>query len=844
MKDFLKEKITRREFLKRLILGSLAVGFSYYFLKNLLTRNFLTGLFVKEKKKKLWKWSKEAYFYIKIGNLVQCQTCPNRCLLREGERGRCRTKINFNGKLYTIAYGNPCAVHIDPIEKKPLFHFLPGTKTFSIATAGCNFRCLNCFPPDTFIPTDRGLLKIEDLCKDAEFKELKSDGCEVYTINHVTYAHDGSKRKILHVFRHPYVGDLLVIKPFYLPPLICTPYHEIFVYENGKIRKAEARFITNKHFLLVPKLDRIRGKTIILDLRKILPKWIGKFKIRRKYTIETVKRILQLKKKGYTSAKIGRILKINPSYVRKLLALIRKGEKFSLVKKVKLVEKNGKIKYLCEKRPFIKRFIKLDERLAQLFGYYCAEGCVHKYKNRKSFSLLFSFGKKEKNLVEKVRRLVKEVFGIDPKIKETKTSIVVRVGKTTIALLFKELCGTNAVTKKVPYILFQARKNIIKAFLNAYLEGDGYVKSNIISSNTVSKQLALGIYFLFLRLGIIPSFYEVRQKKFKTIEGRIVKQSPSLYYVKLSSKGMIKKFTSGDCSLPRLIKETKNFYLVPVKDIMKIKYKGYVYNLEVKEKHSYLANFIGVGNCQNWTISQVRPEDTLNFDLPPEAVVREAKKWKCESIAYTYSEPVAFYEYMFDTAKLAKQNGIKNLWITNGYINEKPLRELCKYIDAANVDLKNFKEEIYERLNGGSLKPVLRTLKILKEEGVWFEVTNLVIPNWTDDLEMIREMCKWLVKNIGRDYPLHFSRFFPHYKLKHLPPTPIKTLEEARKIALEEGLKFVYIGNVPLHPAQNTYCPNCGRLLIERKGYKVTQFNIVNDSCKFCGEKIAGVWKL
>ena len=248
--------------------------------------------------------------------------------------------------------------------------------------------------------------------------------------------------------------------------------------------------------------------------------------------------------------------------------------------------------------------------------------------------------------------------------------------------------------------------------------------------------------------------------------------------------------------------------------------------------------------CQNWTISQTSPLKTRNYDLPPEEVVENALKYDCQSIAYTYSEPNAWFEYMYDTAKIAKQYGIKNLWITNGYLNEKPLRMLCKVIDAANVDLKNFKEEIYEKLNGGKLKHVLRTLKILKEEKVWFEITNLVVPQWTDDLEMIREMCKWIYKNLGPDYPLHFSRFFPHYKLQYLPPTPIETLEKAREIAIDEGLKFVYIGNVPLHPANNTYCPKCGNLLIERKGYniKIVGLELENGSCKKCGEKIAGVW--
>lgn len=248
-------------------------------------------------------------------------------------------------------------------------------------------------------------------------------------------------------------------------------------------------------------------------------------------------------------------------------------------------------------------------------------------------------------------------------------------------------------------------------------------------------------------------------------------------------------------------------------------------------------------NCQNWTISQQKPEDTQNYDLPPEGVVALAQKEDCKNIAYTYSEPSIFYEYMYDTSKLASAKNIKNLWITNGSMNEKPLKEFCKYLDAANVDLKGFKQSIYGDLNQGHLQTVLDTLKTLKQEKVWFEVTNLVVPTWTDDIDMIKEMCEWLYKNIGPDYPLHFSRFTPQHKLTHLPPTSVTVLEQARKIALDSGLNYVYIGNVPGHKAQNTYCPKCNIIVIERKGYTVNKDNLVNGACKACGETIAGVWE-
>ena len=247
-------------------------------------------------------------------------------------------------------------------------------------------------------------------------------------------------------------------------------------------------------------------------------------------------------------------------------------------------------------------------------------------------------------------------------------------------------------------------------------------------------------------------------------------------------------------------------------------------------------------NCQNWEISQKSPRETENVDLMPEKVVEQAISKQCKSIAYTYSEPISFYEYTYDTAKIAKSKGIKNLLISNGFINEKPLRELCKVIDAANINLKSFNDETYSKLNGGSLQPILNTLKILKEEGVWLEITNLVVPGWTDKPEMILGMCQWLVKNGFQSNPLHFSRFFPIYKLKNLPYTPVDFLDRAREIALNCGIQYVYIGNVPGTPAENTFCPKCKKIIVERKGFTILSNKITNSACGFCGNKIAGVW--
>jgi len=271
-------------------------------------------------------------------------------------------------------------------------------------------------------------------------------------------------------------------------------------------------------------------------------------------------------------------------------------------------------------------------------------------------------------------------------------------------------------------------------------------------------------------------------------------------------------------------------------------------------------------NCQNWEISQKRPEETkdprgpafrLRPPLPaaitleemrrlslfPEDVVAVTQALGCPSISYTYSEPTAYYEYAYDTCKLARERKVRNVWVTCGSIEERPLREILPYVDAAHVDLKGFDDEIYRQLNSGKLQPILNTLKTYKSLGVWFEIINLVVPTYTDDLEMIKRMCGWLVDNLGPDQPLHFSRFQPQHKLTHLPPTPVETLVRARAVAVSAGLRYVYIGNVRgVADSETTFCPNCKKPVVERDIFAVTALNLDGGKCRACGTKIAGVW--
>jgi pyruvate formate lyase activating enzyme len=247
--------------------------------------------------------------------------------------------------------------------------------------------------------------------------------------------------------------------------------------------------------------------------------------------------------------------------------------------------------------------------------------------------------------------------------------------------------------------------------------------------------------------------------------------------------------------------------------------------------------------CQNWEISQARPEETYNFDLPPDKVVAAALETDSASVAHTYVEPVIFYEYMTAVGHLAKKAGLLNICHSNGYINPEPLEKLAEVLDAACIDLKAFSPQFYRELVDGELDPVLNTLKILRRRGVHLEIVNLVIPTQNDRPEEISGMCRWIRENLGPLTPLHFSRFYPMHKMLTLNPTPVSTLERARELALKEGLKYVYIGNLPGHEGENTYCHHCGKLVIARTGYRVSEINLKAGKCSHCGAPIPGIWQ-
>jgi pyruvate formate lyase activating enzyme len=247
--------------------------------------------------------------------------------------------------------------------------------------------------------------------------------------------------------------------------------------------------------------------------------------------------------------------------------------------------------------------------------------------------------------------------------------------------------------------------------------------------------------------------------------------------------------------------------------------------------------------CQNWDITKIREEDAMTIALKPDEIVKLAIEKQCESVAYTYNDPNIFFEYVKDCALKCRKKGIKNIAVTAGYINPKPRKEFYSFIDAVNIDLKGFSEEFYKNIINAKLKPVLDTIDYVKNKtNCWLEITNLLIPGKNDDDKMIKDMCKWIKRNLGTEIPLHFSAFYPCYKMTDVEPTSISTVIKARDIAINEGLKYVYTGNVNSIETSITYCPKCKKPLIVRNGYNVTVKALSQEKCGDCGEKIAGVF--
>ena len=248
--------------------------------------------------------------------------------------------------------------------------------------------------------------------------------------------------------------------------------------------------------------------------------------------------------------------------------------------------------------------------------------------------------------------------------------------------------------------------------------------------------------------------------------------------------------------------------------------------------------------CQNHEISQMPKDQDGRLggsELSPSKIISLTKQYQCRSISYTYTEPTIYFEYAYETARQAHQEGIKNIFVTNGYMTEEALKTIQPYLDAANVDLKSFKEKFYKDVCGAKLKPILATLKRMKEMGIWVEVTTLVIPTLNDSDQEFAEIAQFIL-SLGAEVPWHISAFYPTYRMLNLSRTPASSLHRAREIGMKAGLRYVYCGNIPGEEGEDTFCPDCSRKVIERVGFRVTRNEVTNGECRHCHGKLDGIW--
>ena len=510
---------------------------------------------------------------------IQCDLCPRECKLHEGQRGACIVRARAGDRMVLTTYGRSSGFCVDPVEKKPLNHFLPGSAILSFGTAGCNLACKFCLGPETLIASNRGIRPIADLFAECRETMVLADGHVGFPVDLEVWTRHGKRTAVTKVFARPYTGQLVSLRAASGPLIRATPDHGIFAAhrtDRRSVRKVPAWELTQDHYLVMP-----------------------------------------------------------------------------------------------ERRPDMA----------------------------------------------------------DVTMRARPPSMTHR-DATALAL---------AVDTKEE--------------LDAHLER------------------------------------------------------------------------------------------VPLLGVERVPYSGLVYNLEVDDPdHSYLAPFLAVANCQNWDISKSRDMDRIMDEATPEAIAAAAADAGCRSVAFTYNDPVIFAEYAMDAADACHAAGLKSVAVTAGYISPGAREEFYAKMDAANVDLKGFTDEFYAKLTGARLAPVLDTLVYLKREtNVWFEITTLLIPTKNDSDAELRELSKWVYRELGPDVPLHFTAFHPDFKMTDLPPTPGSTLTRARRIAIDEGLHYVYTGNVHDREGGTTFCPNCKAALIVRDWYRIEDYRVDDDGrCPDCATTIAG----
>ncbi len=771
------------------------------------------------------------------GDRIRCLACGHRCLIDVGLRGICKARFNEEGQL-KVPYGYVAGLQCDPVEKKPFFHVYPGSDALTFGMLGCDLHCSYCFPGETAVITNRGPITLAEAFQSATRVDQTSDAEIAYPEGLQAVAASGTLRPVRAVFKHSYQGQLTILRPYYLPELRCTPDHRVYATEDVSVapQPVPAGKLTTSHFLAIPRRHAF-GSDQVVDTIKELADHQVTYRVPWDLSVADRQVIAEATASGKTSREIGAALGKRASYIRHVRCKIARGRSEDHRSCGPLVEAET-IRFPNEHRPGIPATIPLDKDLARLLGFYCAEGCVTRGKNRpNSYTLNFSFSPEETELVEEVRQLLSRCLGLRAHRVQRSTTLAVAVAKSSAALLFKRLAGSGAATKRIPRQLFEAPREIVEAFLDAYLEGDGHRCSNgKMSATTVSRELAYGVAWLALKLGHLPSLYDTPMPAEGTIQGRAVNRLPHQYTVVWYTEPLAS----------RKVVETEQHFLIPLRDISSVDYSGDVYNMEVEEEHNYLAGLFLVKNCQNWLSSQALRDSNAVAPLrpiTPAQMIDVARREGARLVVSSYNEPLITAEWAVGVFREARQAGLACAFVSNGNATPEVLDYLRPWIVAYKIDLKSFSDRNYRSL-GGTLDNITRTIRMVHERGLWLEIVTLVIPGFNDSEAELRQAARFLA-SISRDIPWHVTAFHQDYKMTGPPATSAQSLIRAAEIGAEEGLRFVYAGNLPgqVGPWENTRCPSCRITLIERFGYLVRGYRVTPEGrCPSCQTRVPGVW--
>ena len=770
---------------------------------------------------------------------VRCYACGHRCLIPPGQRGVCKVRWNDDGRLMVPA-GYVAGLQLDPVEKKPFFHAYPGARALSFGMLGCDYHCGYCFLGETPVITPTGALPIRALFEAAS-DLMPAPGGEVrFPSNEHVISASGEVRRVLKAFRHSYRGDVAVVQPMYLPAVRCTPDHRWLATTNptgDRVEEIPAKDLTQDHFLLLPK-PAWPAVQIALDVAELLRDVTVTFSVPRTLSPEDVAGIVEASDHGESSRSIGARLGKDPSYIRHVRSKVRR-RRWVYEKTQGLIVEDDAVRLPNEHRPGIPRYVQLDEPFARLLGFYCAEGSVTRSKTRpNSRTLVFAFGHGEQRARDEVRESLTKLFGVHPQEVRRSTTTAITVGKSSLGLLFAALCGKGAGGKRVPARIFTAEASIQEAFLDAYFEGDGHeYLGGKFSVTTVSRELAYGLALLLLRVGRLPSVYVAAVGTEGWIQGRRVHRQPEQFIVVwYRERGTAQKS-----------RDTGSHFLIPVKSVALEPFEGNVYNLEVDEEHSYLAGFCAVKNCQNALTSQALRDPVMGVppqEVTPAEIVDLAERHRARILTSTYNEPLITSEWAVEVFREGKARDLVCSYVSNGNGTPEVLEYLRPWVDLYKVDLKGFDDKHYRKL-GGVLATVLETIQRLHHMGFWLEVVTLVVPGFNDTDAELRDIARFLV-SVSPDVPWHVTAFHPDYKMTDRDRTTAQTLLRAAALGVGEGLRYVYAGNLPgrVGPFENTYCPSCRALLIERVGYTILRDVITpaRGACPSCGTRIPGRW--